>query len=226
MRTAFILEAVLRLIYPAQCAFCRLSLEVNEQHLCPFCLENLRKRKNADFECRDLQISFIRKAWALYPYESPVRELLTGIKFEQKTWLADLLDADLKTFRESVNENLDAVVPVPLDRLKRIQREFNQSEILARKTAKALGIEYLPALRKKHATDSQNRLSREEREMNLNGVFETVKTQKVFNKNILLVDDVLTTGATAREAARALKKQGAKNVFLLTAARTEMRQGL
>lgn len=219
-------EAAIRLLYPADCELCRTPLELEERQLCPSCKDRLSASKQAPLTLLDLKIPHVKQAWTFYSYESPVRELLTGIKFERKTWLTGAFDGDLDGLKAHLPSDLDAVVPVPLDRMKFIHREFNQSGIFAKKIANVLGIRTIDALIKKRPTAAQHGLSREERAVNLTGAFKTVHPEKIAGRNILLVDDVLTTGATARETARTLKAAGAKNVYMLAIAHTEMSGGL
>ena len=114
----------------------------------------------------------------------------------------------------------DIVMPVPLHAGRLIKRRFNQSQLLASALSKRLGISQDNfALKKVKATASQGGLGRTERFRNVSGSFRVSETAELTGKSILLVDDVLTTGATARACAKALKKAGAKEVGIVTFAR-------
>ena len=117
----------------------------------------------------------------------------------------------------------DAVIPVPIHLSRLVDREFNQSALIAAKVAASSGTPLdLSRLQKRFATPSQNQLFREERKVNLYKAFKISAAQTVKGKRFLLVDDILTTGATAEEIARTLKEQGAEQVDLFTLARTEI----
>ncbi len=129
--------------------------------------------------------------------------------------------ADLMWRALPVDERFDAVVPVPLHWRRRWARGFNQSEILARCLARRRGIKVLRALQRRRQTESQASLSNAKRRLNVAGAFRA-KTS-LAGMRILLVDDVMTTGATAGACAIALKRAGAKQVTLLTVARVDRR---
>jgi ComF family protein len=119
----------------------------------------------------------------------------------------------------------DIIVPVPIHFLKRLKRKYNQSELLAQKLGIISGIPYEPRiLRKEKQTPQQEGLSRNARLKNIRGSFG-INLQYVHllrDKNVILVDDVLTTGATANECSLNLKKHGAKKVIVLTIARVSV----
>ncbi len=221
MKLAYFAEAALRLLFPSECPICHVPLEMEENSLCVPCQGVLAARKPASLTCVEPKLPFIDKAWHLYPYEAPVRNLLTGIKFQRMTWLVNAFDRDIQPLRGSMPQ-IDLVIPIPLDRIKHVQREFNQSTLFAKKIAAVLQAPLRSGLKKIRATAPQHGLDRGERNVNLSGVFKVSRPADIQNKTILLVDDVVTTGATAREAARALKAQGAAKVFLLAIARTEL----
>jgi ComF family protein len=123
------------------------------------------------------------------------------------------------------------VVPVPLHRNKHAQRGFNQARALAeaavsdlRKTHPAWRLELaVSTLLRLRATESQAGLSPRERRLNVRGAFSVADRSQVAGKHILLIDDILTTGATARAAAQALVQAGAESVWVATLARARMR---
>ena len=128
--------------------------------------------------------------------------------------LSDLLAAALPRDRQ-----FDAVTPVPLHWRRRWQRGFNQSELLARAIARRRGIPLIRALRRGAATQAQAGLSNAQRRENVAAAFRS--RRRVAGLRILLIDDVMTTGATAGACARALKKAGAKSVSLAALARVD-----
>jgi ComF family protein len=113
----------------------------------------------------------------------------------------------------------DIIVPVPLFKKRLKQREFNQSALLAKNIAKALGIKLLPdCLVKVRDTVPQVGLNSKERKKNIKKAFDIRSRDPIEGKDIILVDDVFTTGATVKECSRVLKKAGAKDIFVITLA--------
>ena len=123
----------------------------------------------------------------------------------------------------SIDDRFDAVVPVPLHWRKKMHRGFNQAELLAGHVAKHRGVPLLHALRRRRPTAVQASLAVAGRRRNVTGAFLFRPKADLAGKRILLIDDVMTTGATASACAVALKRGGAKSVSLLTLARVDRR---
>jgi ComF family protein len=119
--------------------------------------------------------------------------------------------------------SFDAVVPMPLHWRRRWQRGFNQSELLAREIARKWNVPVCGLVRRKRATAPQAGLTSAERRKNVQGAFAVKKAARLNGTRLLLIDDVLTTGATASACARALKRAGAAHVTFLALARRDRR---
>jgi ComF family protein len=113
----------------------------------------------------------------------------------------------------------DVVAPVPLHWLREWRRGYNQAELLARAVAAGLGCPHQKLLRRQHSTKQQAKLHFLERQKNMEGVFRLKPGAEVLRKRVLLVDDVMTTGATLAAAAGPLLAAGAREIGILTAAR-------
>jgi ComF family protein len=125
---------------------------------------------------------------------------------------------------KELNWHVDVIVPIPLGRQRMKERGYNQSGMIAEPLAMALGIEFAPkALMRRKETRSQVGLSKQERQKNVLGAFQAMG---VSGKNILVLDDVSTTGSTLSSSAEALLSSGAKEVYALTVARALPHQGL
>jgi len=124
-----------------------------------------------------------------------------------------------------LDEAFDAVVPVPLHWFRRIQRGFNQAALLAAQIGKQRNLPVLRAVRRVKATRTQTGLTNSKRRLNVAGAFRARRGRRVEGLRILLIDDVMTTGATGSACASALKRAGAKSVTLLTVARVDRRSG-
>jgi ComF family protein len=169
-------------------------------------------------ECKNLAPKF-KKATSPLVYKDGAVRLIHKFKEGQgylKYYFADLIAPQCKKF-----EGADSITYVPMTERAEYDRGFNQSKIVAEELSKKLGLPLLvDAVKKTRETEEQKNLNRREREKNLAGCFKADK-KLVSGKNIILVDDVLTTGATADEVTTQLLKAGAGCVFLATIASVE-----
>jgi ComF family protein len=190
------------------CSSCRTPFEnsfpLDEAGRCALCRSGLR-----GFDA----------AYSFGAYEGVLRDLIHLLKYGRVRTLAGPLSGLLAQALPR-DEVFDATVPVPLYWLRRMKRGFNQSELLARGLARRTGIPMLKALGRVRPTPTQAGLSNSARRQNVAKAF---RSQSVQGKRILLIDDVMTTGATAAACALALKQAGARRVALLTVARVDRR---
>lgn len=151
-----------------------------------------------------------------------VRDLIHRFKYGGEVWvgalLADFLTQGLRDPRLK-GRSFDAVVPVPLHPLRRREREFNQAEVLSRELARKNNLAFCEALERLRYTVTQTHFDRRRRMQNLRDAFGLRRNAPVQGKDLLLVDDVLTTGSTLDECARVLLTAGARSVRALTVAR-------
>jgi ComF family protein len=217
-------EAFIRLFYPAACEVCRVTLDLEEKILCRRCAGDLDSLAwPMEKAMADERFEHLDHVWTVYAYGSPVRELLHGVKYARKDYLLKSCQKRAIGLAQAVTSDFwyDAVLPIPIDRLKLMQRHFNQSEILATMLEPWLTPPVDRSLLIKHRSiPSQTSLSQCERAINVYGSFKIKRPAKVPGRSFLLLDDVLTTGATANEAARLLKLHGAKRVNFIALTRT------
>jgi ComF family protein len=149
-------------------------------------------------------------------------EMIQTLKYRRGLWLVpDLVEmlAGLVEV-EFAGIRLDVVVPVPLHGLRRRERGFNQSALLGSGLAKRLKLAYIGrAVRRRVATLTQTHLTAEERMSNVSEAFEVHRVDWVRDRSLLLVDDVITTGATMFACAEALRRAGAAAVYAVSVAR-------
>jgi len=181
--------------------------------------------------CRRLEPPYV-KATAYGSYESGLRELIHLLKYHQVRPAAGILGRMLAEAVEDLQPLFESreilVVPVPLHSRKLRQRGFNQSELIARSALKKQSAGLVlnaGVLRRCRETQSQIGLSRHQRRENIRGAFAVVKPDEVSGREILVVDDVFTTGTTVSECARILRRAGASKVYVATVARTLKAEG-
>jgi ComF family protein len=195
------------------CAQCRTPFQnefpLDENGLCPLCRLGLR-----GFDA----------AYSFGAYDSTLRKLIHLFKYGRIKTLARPL-GDHLALAIPREQRFDMIVPMPLHWRRRWQRGFNQSALLAGEIARRCSIPVVPAVRRVRATRSQAGLSNHERRKNVSQAFAVRRKRLVEGRRVLLIDDVMTTGATASACARALRDAGAKYVALLTLARVDRRMG-
>jgi ComF family protein len=236
-----VLTGVLDLVYPPVCVLCEEELTaelacicepcreqlVREPHAtCPRCAETVGPFTASDAGCvrcakQDLRFD---AAFRLGPYEGILRKSILQIKHAFAADLAGdlgvILGRQLQWHAQATS--IDAVVPVPLHWLRRMQRGYNQAHALARSVAQVLARPLQPRwLARRRYTAHQSGQSMTARRENLHGAFFAAARQSLRGKTILLVDDVRTTCSTCSEAARALKHAGAARVLVAVLARSE-----
>ena len=208
------------LLYPEDvlCLCCARALgEDAQMNICPTCakaLERLavmqreRERTEAPPEIRE--ISSVRAA---YPYDAQAKRLIWKLKYESVRSAAQPLASAMA---ELTHPQAEVIVPVPTDRKRLKKRGFNQASVIAEAIGRKAGIPVVQALERTQSRASQTSLTAEQRRENLVGCMTVC--EMVAGKRILLVDDVITTGSTIEEAARALHQAGAAEIHACAAA--------
>ena len=234
--------AALDLVFPARCPVCEATLGTGRRDpLCgacwsgitrieaPFCsrcgvplyrLEGPVPPLDVGHECGVCATAPPAFDWARAAarYEGPLREAVHRFKFGRRVTLARPLAALIVEECAAAVPAGAVIVPVPLARERERERGFNQASLLAERLARALHARWRPRwLARPRATAPQTALDATERRANVRGAF--VASTSAAGADVVLVDDVLTTGATAAECAHALRAAGARSVGVLTVAR-------
>ena len=234
---ASLARAALDTLYPPTCLACRASTDKHGA-LCPRCWRAIRfierpfcERLGTPFE-HDLGQGLISpqamadppafaRARAVARFEDgPARTLVHRLKYSDRAELARPIARWMARAGADVLADADLLTPVPLHALRLWRRRFNQAAALTAEISRQMGKSCdLAALRRVKATRSQVGLSRAQRAENVQGAFRLAESAAVRGLNVVLVDDVLTSGATANAASRALLRAGAKRVDVLVFAR-------
>ena len=221
---------IIDFFFPPLCFSCNNRLTDEESRVCHACWQSIEKIHPGDHTMRIMRERFLEDGSiddftsCYYFQEGGVfQRLVHSLKYEAVTKFGNELGRHIATAMKMHTdvEEIDALVPVPLHKLKQRERGYNQSESLCRGIAEILHrpVELSVVMRKKY-TISQTHLSADERNQNVGDAFEVVpsKTRLVRGKTFLIVDDVITTGSTIQSVARTLKHAGAAKVIAASAA--------
>ncbi len=187
---------------------------------CPRCgrpLDEDGRRARTCVTCGDWPDGLISAARFPFPYRRPVSGMIRRMKYQGVARMADWMAGEMhKAAARELPGGYDIIVPVPMHVRRLRQRGANHAAAIAQALAQRAGVPCVPALKRERDTPQQARLPALERRKNLEGAFHTC--QDVRGQRVLLVDDVVTTGATALACARALRAGGAEDVQFLALA--------
>ena len=240
------LDAALNLVYPPVCQICgeerataaqgcvgphcRAGVRFVTAPFCARCGLPFDGAMSHPFQCANCQEVklYFRSARSAVVADGMMLDVIHRYKYNRSLWfepfLAELLIS--RAVPALAAEAWHFIVPVPLFPVKEREREFNQAERLAARLGRAAKIPVNTSLlRRVKPTVTQTTLSREERAGNVRGAFAFCGRQKLHRDKIVLVDDVMTTGATTNACARALRRAGAGEICVWTAARATMAHG-
>jgi ComF family protein len=233
-------DDLLDFVYPQTCPICRKPLKREEKDVCeecwralallpspycPYCKSFLEDEDEvANHRCAYLSKPEERRILAvrsLGTFDDHYQKLVHRLKYDKKIQLGKRLAQKLG---ESMSEDkefagCDMVIPVPLHRARERERGFNQSEVLAEGISRAIGISLAKSiLKRKRNTKDQTYLNAQQRAENVKGAFVVAQPERINGKKIIIVDDVMTTGATLNECASALLNSGAESILAATVA--------
>lgn len=208
---------ILVFLYPDVCSICE---KTDKNSLCIKCNEKLKNISKyrlilAKDKCFDEQLYVFR-------YEGIIREKIIQYKFYEKSYMyktfAKIILNHEKKYRFLLN--YDIIIPVPIHYKRKCERGYNQSSLIAKEISKELNIECIEnVLYKKINNNRQSTLNQKQRIQNVKNVYGIKNIGKIKNKNIILFDDIYTTGSTLNECAKLLKQNGAKKILVLTLAK-------
>ena len=226
-----IVNALLDIVYPIYCGGCGKTgypvcreciasfTMVEDDLACPICGRWVGG-KTVCGECLQHERGFEEGYFGFY-FEEKLREALHSFKFRGRKdvgkWLVHIIEKKIA----SLSHRFDCIIPIPVTEKRLKERGFNQSFIIGNEISKITGKPiYHSVLFKVKETKDQFSLHRDERRKNVKGVFAAKDVERIDAKRILLVDDLLTTGCTAKEASRVLRKAGARKALFFGLART------
>lgn len=208
-------QNVADLLFPPKCVLCRKILEPDETDLCHRCRVEL-----PEFPHSRVKLTFLDSWTSVWYYEGNVRTSILRYKFHGARHYASAYGRVLamRLLRE-YPEGFDVLTWIPISPIRRLKRGYDQVELLAEAVGLELGMEPVRTLRKVRDNPPQSGITGvAQRRANVLGVYRTVDPEQFRDKRVLMLDDIITTGATASEAARMLLTAGAKEVHCGTIA--------
>ncbi len=234
-----IIKNILKLFLPPRCIKCGTVLG-DDDGLCPECFNNLnfisepycqkcgrpfeeikKQKKLICGKCLKEKQSPFRLSRSALIYDDASKDLILALKFMDKTENAKVMAKWLHIAGKDIwQEGVDVLIPVPLHYTRLLKRKYNQSALLSLELNKLIKKEVdLSSLVKHKKTKPQVQFSGKERIKNVKDAFMVKNPESIKGKRVVLIDDVMTTGSTLKECAKALKKAGAKSIDTLTVAR-------
>lgn len=202
------------------CADCKPNFPLNDGRGCVKCGGYVFGGSQYCTMCKGRERSF-EKARAPLAYRGLVKRIIRRFKYDGEKFYCRYFARIIADEYAKSDFDVDVVVPVPMTDKRVKERGYNHAELIAREFCKIMDLPLdAETLIRLHDTESQTRKNASERRRNLEGAFKLTTKNAFKDKNVLLIDDVMTTGATAHECAKTLR---AKKVFVLTVAHTKMR---
>ena len=229
-------DFLISFLFPKRCRYCLCVIKHNEE-ICRKCEDNLQEISGEicfkcgcskdDCSCKKHK-SYYKAITAPFYYDGTAGNSIRLLKFHKKQEIADVLSEEMaKCFINNFSEySVDLVTFVPMHDKKQKERGFNQAELLTRKMCDILELPCEEVLIKTDETSEQHFLDENSRKGNLFGVFSVNPDVDIFDKRILLCDDIKTTGTTLNECATTLLIGGAAEVICLTCAIAKKKSGI
>lgn len=200
------------------CAECESTLVFNDGVICDHCGRRIFNAEERCFSCNGRD-TYFERARSAFVYADGVKKLITALKYEGKRYLAEILAKYLADKYYSSFFNSELVVYPPMSEERLLERGYNQAELICDEFSRLTGIPVgRSVFLKTKETKRQATLDAEERRNNLRGSFTLIDKASVKGKRVLIIDDVMTTGATTETLSRLLVKAGASVVHVLTVA--------
>lgn len=216
-RTMVLLQRCADIIAPYNCVLCDRLVSYTDNALCQRCRTMLADRYYTPIR-NDLYCIYLDGAISFLAYDTAVQKLVVSYKEKTVKQLMPFFIAGMCMNYRKYDIAVDCVTAVPMTGKKKRQRGFNQAVHLAKGFSKQMNLHYTSLLERTHDSDDQKKLSRKERMDNVKGLFRCIARVEAYC-SVLIIDDIMTTGATLNECAYILKKNGVNRVFSLTIGR-------
>jgi ComF family protein len=220
-----VIDSILNIFYPSFCIRCELELKKHERLLCEDCWHRLPQLDEELETITDLKSKYRERIYfthtlSVWKFDPHLQTIIHHLKYQNFKSLAENIGIFMaeKIKRSGILNNDALLIPVPLHKTRVRERGYNQSELLCKVIAAETGVGYdAKILKRIRYTQSQTKLNAANRSVNVKNAFKVSQREKIAKKTILLVDDVITTGATINACAKELVKNGAKEVIIISA---------
>lgn len=215
---------------PRFCLHCNIRLNSTERVVCPECYAGIQlmpnERLEYEYSNKFADEKIINGVFSPFVFQpgGSLQTLLHELKYKSRFRIGNFLGKILAEFGEHRIKkwNIDIIIPMPLHKIKKAERGYNQSDHIAKSVGRILTIPVQSNLVKRiRFTQSQTKLSIAERKLNMSGAFKVKRPRAIAGKNILIIDDVITTGASVIELGRELKREEAMNIYAASIAFTD-----
>jgi len=203
------------------CSHCLETLDFTGEHFCLTCGDKIDNNYDYCLKCKNDLYNF-DKARNIFIYNDLIKTAIMNFKYNGKPEYAEPLGNLLKDYYADSDIIADVVTYVPMPKDREKKRGYNQAKELAKQFSYLTEMPIEDLLERVESVEKQSVLTAKERRENIKGTISAINKHKIKNKDILIIDDVLTTGATASECAKILKQNGAKSVSVLTLAKTNL----
>ena len=205
---------------PRFCPGCNKKLLADEKPVCTDCLISILiaddQRLEDEYDRNFSSAKVIKDFYSRFVFETDktLQYVIHALKYQKKFKLGMFLGEILSEGIKTRDWQIDLIVPVPIHHLKKVERGYNQSDYIVKGLSQSLKIPYSTKLIKRtRHTESQTKLKMKARAQNVADAFDVRNSKIIIGKNILIVDDIITTGATIQACGKALVKGGAKIVY-------------
>jgi ComF family protein len=214
-------------LLPRFCPACKQKLSPDENTACKNCISKIKiasaERLVNEFGRKFADKNIISGFFSAFVFEKDkeLQHIIHALKYDNKFLAGIFLGQQLGAHLMSIANDwkIDLIIPIPLHQLKKAERGFNQSYCIAKGVNRILNLTFKEkVIKRKRFTESQTTMNIMEREENITGAFKVTKPTSVKDKTILLIDDVITTGATISESGRILLESGAKKIYAASVA--------
>ncbi len=215
--TTFLLD----LLYPPKCVYCNCALPSSNQHACEICKQTKPFLQNST---RPLTGEYFHSCYSVAWYSGNIRKAMIAYKFQRKRYYVSSFSIALsECISHHYTNHFDVITWVPASKKTVKSRTYDQSYLLAMSISKKLKTPILNTIKTSDDKIPQSSLTHsEERTSNIKTMFSLLPTVNLDNKRVLLIDDIVTTGATLNEIARIYKNAGAAEVICATFCRTKL----
>ena len=209
----------LDILFPKKCIYCGKE----GKYICEKCLKSFDNK----YIFRKVFNNYFDYMFCCSFYTDIIKNQIHSFKFHEKAYLYEyFIELSLRNNISDFLKKFDLVTFIPMNYNKEIRRGYNQSKLLAKELGKRLNINVINTLEKEAGLFVQSTLSEKDRENNAKKAFKILKNINIENKNIILVDDIFTTGSTVKSASKILKENKANKICVFAISKTRIRRKL